>query len=306
MKVYSLGELVCEIFWEADGTMQGPFVSGAPAITIDTLSRLGVPCGFLATVGNDDFGHLALSRLERDGVDIRGVRVLKNASTGLAFTRYAPDGSRRFIYYYQNEAPAQFDKSDITETRLSDMTWLHISGNVLMFSESSRQAVEHAARLAKKQNATISFDPNVRLEMMSPADIRERFLPILKIVDVFFPSRGEIEGIFPGVCASSALDTFFGWGGVAVLEKRGKDGCRVYKPDETFDIAGLDVCEVDPTGCGDSFCAGYIAAKLRGYDDHAAARFANAVGAITATKKGAMEGARDINEVLTFGGFRNG
>ncbi|MCD6232542.1 sugar kinase, partial [Candidatus Aerophobetes bacterium] len=67
IEVASIGELLVEVMRKkvdeplgVPGTFVGPFPSGAPAIFIDTVARLGVRSGFIGTVGEDDFGKLIL------------------------------------------------------------------------------------------------------------------------------------------------------------------------------------------------------------------------------------------------------
>ena len=80
-KIVTIGEIVVEIMAteRGDGFLEplslvGPFPSGAPAIFIDQVGKLGQPCGLIGRVGNDDFGRLNLRRLERDGVPGGGAR----------------------------------------------------------------------------------------------------------------------------------------------------------------------------------------------------------------------------------------
>jgi len=69
-----MGELLCEVMrprvdiplYQAD-IFQGPFPSGAPAILIDTVARLGHSAGIVGGVGKDDFGKCLLDRLNKDG-----------------------------------------------------------------------------------------------------------------------------------------------------------------------------------------------------------------------------------------------
>jgi sugar/nucleoside kinase (ribokinase family) len=63
-------------------------------------------------------------------------------------------------------------------------------------------------------------------------------------------------------------------------------------------VPGFAVQEIDPTGGGDCFCAGFTAGLLEGLRPPDAARFANAVGALAVTRRGPMEGAPARQEVL--------
>lgn len=88
-KVFTIGEILVEIMaskigqpFDQPGIWNGPYPSGAPAIFIDQVTRLGVPCGIISCVGNDGFGDINIHRLAADGVDIRGISVLPLEATG--------------------------------------------------------------------------------------------------------------------------------------------------------------------------------------------------------------------------------
>ena len=73
-KVLTIGEVLVEIVATTRGNgfreaqpLIGPFPSGAPAIFIDQVGKLGTPCAILSRVGDDDFGHVTLDRLHADG-----------------------------------------------------------------------------------------------------------------------------------------------------------------------------------------------------------------------------------------------
>lgn len=94
-KVFTIGEILVEIMaskigqpFDQPGIWNGPYPSGAPAIFIDQVTRLGVPCGIISCVGNDGFGDINIHRLAADGVDIRGISVLPLEATGSAFVTY--------------------------------------------------------------------------------------------------------------------------------------------------------------------------------------------------------------------------
>ena len=78
---------------------------------------------------------------------------------------------------------------------------------------------------------------------------------------------------------------------------RGAAGCTVYSADAQADVPGYAVDEVDPTGAGDCFDAGFLSELLAGRSATDAARLANACGALAVTAKGPMAGARSRAEV---------
>ena len=101
----TIGEILVEIMATTVGNgfreaqpLIGPFPSGAPAIFIDQVAKLGGACGIVSAVGDDDFGHLNIDRLARDGVDVSAIAVLPDLPTGSAFVRYRPDGARAISF----------------------------------------------------------------------------------------------------------------------------------------------------------------------------------------------------------------
>jgi tagatose kinase len=93
-RIMTIGEILVEIMatergqsFRAPGTLVGPFPSGAPAIFIDQVGRLGRPGGIIGCVGDDDFGWLNIDRLRRDGVDTSAIALLADAVTGSASIR---------------------------------------------------------------------------------------------------------------------------------------------------------------------------------------------------------------------------
>ncbi len=87
--VVTIGEILVEIMATklGDGFLEpqsliGPFPSGAPAIFIDQVGKLGAAAAIVSAVGDDDFGTLNLDRLRKDGVDVSAVAVLPGAATG--------------------------------------------------------------------------------------------------------------------------------------------------------------------------------------------------------------------------------
>jgi sugar/nucleoside kinase (ribokinase family) len=96
-----LGEILVEVMaagrgqtFLEPGTLMGPYPSGAPAIFIGQVARLGQPCGMIGCVCDDDFGVLNVERLRADGVDVSAIGVHRDAPTGSAFVTYQANGDR--------------------------------------------------------------------------------------------------------------------------------------------------------------------------------------------------------------------
>jgi len=277
----------------------GPYPSGDTAIMIDSAANMGARTAYFGVVGNDDFGRCIKKRLENDGVDTSGVRSVDSENTGIAFVAYFSDGCRKFIFTAPHSAARLLCQDDINYDVLSKTKWLHISGFPLCISESSRLAIKKALAFVDSE-VKVSFDPNLRHEVMSNMQIRELCDEILERCDLFLPSAGE-AALFSNMNTDEEGCRYFSGKGKLVVMKQGKYGCVVYSDNEERRIPSFSVEEVDPTGAGDVFCGAFIAAVNQGKDIYEAGRFANAAGALSVTKKGPMEGIvtrQDVEDYL--------
>ncbi|MFX1356316.1 MAG: sugar kinase [Promethearchaeota archaeon] len=292
--IISLGELLVEIMRTevniphdiVGGLYKGPFPSGAPAIFIDSAARmskeLGFTTGFIGVVGDDSFGLTLLKKLKNDGVDISKIRISKNNTTGIAFNQYNSDGTRKFIF--AGGAAGETSPFDIKKSYFSDIKALHIMGSALSISENSRETCYKAINLAKKinPNVIISFDPNLRPEMLDLNIILKICKPVLESTNILLPSEEEAVMLAGTEGETSACKNLLKMGPSIVVLKQGKEGCTVFSKEniDGIKIKGYKVEEKNPTGAGDSFGGAFIVGYLAGWDLMKVARFANAVGAL--------------------------
>lgn len=301
-EVLSIGNMLVEVMrvnlaepLDRPGAFVGPFPSGDTVIYIDAVARLGHSAGFIGVVGADDFGHCLLDRFARDGVDQTGVRISREHTTGVAFVAYFSDGSRRFLYHWRHAAAGQLAPGDVSPGYFAHAQWLHLTGCNLAASESARLACYRAMECLPA-DARLSFDPNIRPEVLSVEEIRALCRPVLERANVFLPSAGEGK-LFTGAASDEKGCRELAAQGKVVVLKQGAKGCHIFTRDQELQIPAFTVEEVDPTGAGDSFSAGFTIAMLEGMPLAEAGRFANAVGALAVTQKGPMEGAPSRKQV---------
>lgn len=301
--VMTLGEILVEIMrpgvdqpLDQPGDFCGPFPSGAPVIFIDTVARLGWPAAFIGVVGTDAFGQLLLERLRADGVDARGIRQSAVFSTAVAFVAYASDGSRQFVFHIGGAAAGQLTPSDVDPAIGKSVAWLHISGSTMAVNESLHAACLRAVELCTR--ARVSLDPNLRVELLGGAEQARNLLsPLVRRAEVIFPSMGELEALTGEPDLDMAAAALLSQGPRLVVLKRGAAGCSVYSAAGRRDIPAFPTEEIDPTGAGDAFAAGFVVATLRGMDPLAAALYGNAVGSLAVGKRGPMEGTIGVDGV---------
>ncbi|HIE09264.1 MAG TPA: sugar kinase [Armatimonadetes bacterium] len=310
VEVATIGELLVEVMrkgvdvpFTEPADFVGPFPSGAPAIFIDQVARLGARAAIVGAVGEDDFGRVLLDRLRADGVDTSGVRVLRGYTTGVAFVTYFSDGSRKFIFHLSHSAAAQISWEQVDEEMLRGLKFFHVMGSALSMSESCREACYKAVEVVKSAGGKVSLDPNLRPELLGVEEIRRILKPVLYACDLLLPSSEELE-LATGKPLGEAVEELTSAGKIVAL-KLGREGSKVFAPGGVVvDAPPFPVEEllgvVDPTGAGDCYDAAFVFGLMRGWDLEKVARFANVVGALSTSRRGPMEGAMRLEEICEF------
>lgn len=298
------------------GPFTGPYPSGAPFIFAVQAARLGANVGAIGAVGQDAFGKCLRDQLTADGVDTRGLHTLPDHTTGVAFVAYNTDGSRDFVFHARHAAAGQLSPAMLDPALFEGLKCLHIMGSTLSMHEQALQMGLKALELAKAAGAKISFDPNLRPQMMSPDRARYAFAPFMQAADLLLPSEEELLILGDAYHVEAVVqDLLEDKPELIVVVTKGAEGCMVMTADQQFKdkrpaefgpmvwvepINGYAVTEVDPTGAGDCFDAGFLARWLTGDSPARAAAFANACGALAVTAQGPMAGAKTLAEVRDF------
>ena len=305
--IITVGEILVEVmrkkigqtFLEA-GDLIGPFASGAPAICMDQAARMGASCGIISKVGDDDFGRMNVKRLKDDGVDVSQIKISPEYTTGTAFVTYFEDGSRQFIYHFKHSAAGHMQPEDVCVDYLDGCKFFHVMGCSISATESMRETVLKAARAAKQKGAKITFDPNLRQELLENEKVKTVFDEMLGMTDILMSGKSELRALL----GMNDIDA-----GVRVLQEKGirtivlKDGARgveVLHDGENIRMGAYSVEEVDPTGAGDCFDGAFLACLTEDKGIMEAAKIATAAGALSVSRKGPMEGACFREDVLSF------
>ena len=196
-KIVVIGEVLVEIMADTIGNgfrntqpLTGPFPSGAPAIFASQAARLGQPVAIVSAVGGDDFGRLNLDRLRDDGVDVSGIHIDRERPTGTAFVRYRENGDRDFVFNIRHSAAGRLNVTDKVEALLASADHLHVMGSSLSSPEFVDLNLDTAASV-RDRGGTVSFDPNLRREMLSAPGMTEAMSRMVAMTDLYLPSGDE-------------------------------------------------------------------------------------------------------------------
>ena len=267
------------------------FTSGGKgANTAVAVSNLGAEAVFCSRVGDDAYGDKLLELFASKGIDTRFIRVDRLEQTGLAVVLLEKGGTNRIVVY--PGANKKINESDI------EAAFGAYPDAVMTQFEINREAIVTAARTAAYEGLPFFVDAG-------PAD-PEFPLGKLERVEVFSPNENETEiltGIRPNsldnclrasMALCSKVDIRY------VVLKLGARGCYVYDGKYCDLVSPYDVNAVDTTAAGDAFTAALAVEYLNSGDIISAARFANAVGALTVTRPGSLASIPTRDEVADF------
>lgn len=297
-EIVTMGELLVEIMrpkediplYESD-YFRGPFPSGAPGIFISTAARLGHSTAIISGVGHDDFGENIMHRLKHDGVDVSRVIIPEDGHTGIAFVTYFADGSRKFLFYMDN-SPCVKAKAPGNFTGFEDTKYFHIMGCSLMADVNFAREIVKTMNMMISHGVKISFDPNVRLEMLKDNAVLEMLQEVFSKSSILMPGVSELKMFAGKENLDEAIESVFSNKNLEVLVlKNGSKGSSIYTR------KGLEVSQPvyrviqeDATGAGDSYDAAFICGLAEGKTLAECAKMGAAAGALNAAAFGPMEG----------------
>nr|XP_010909223.1 fructokinase-1 [Elaeis guineensis] len=289
---------------EAPGFVKAP--GGAPANVAIAVSRLGGRSAFVGKLGDDEFGRMLAGILRDNGVVDAGVTFDSGARTALAFVTLRADGEREFMFYRNPSADMLLTEAELNLDLLRRAAIFHY-GSISLIAEPCRSAHLRAMEVAKEAGALLSYDPNLRLPLWpSPAKAKEQIMSIWDQADIIKVSDVELEFLTGEASVEDEVALKL-WRPTLklLLVTVGEKGCKYYTKDFRGTVGSFVVKQVDTTGAGDAF-VGALLRKI--VEDQSALqdekklrevlRFANACGAITTTKKGAIPSLPNESEVV--------
>ncbi len=318
LDVISLGELLIDFvstekgvaLADSPGFTKNP--GGAPANVAVGLARLGLRSGFVGKVGRDAFGAYLRDTLARQGVDVTHLGMTDEARTTLAFVSLRADGVPDFAFYRHPGADMLLSEADIDEGYLRAARAFHF-GSISLSNPGTKAATLKAVEFARASGQLVSYDPNYRPALWaSPRIARAEILAGFHHADVAKVSEAEWEFITGTPDFEVGSRVILQRGVKLLVVSCGPAGCYFTDGTDSGHVPGYQVEVVDTTGAGDGFVAALLSEMLRDIQEPLdidrvpsgrfaeICDFANAVGALTCTKVGAIPALPTRAEALRF------
>jgi len=254
-------------------------------------ARQGARVAMLGRVGSDSFGPFLLDSLKSNSVDITHVHS-DDSATGTAIIVVDANGQNSIVLSAGANgkvSPADVDSASTLSPSL-----------ILLQLEIPIPTVLYAAKQASQNGARVILNP-------APA----QSLPdkLISLADFIIPNETELS-LLTGLevedisSAEKAAKVLLDRGAKNVIVTLGSKGALIVSSNQTTQVNACKIDVVDTTAAGDAFIGGFASALLRGFEIESAVKYANACGALAATKFGAQPSLPTKEETERFMSLR--
>jgi 2-dehydro-3-deoxygluconokinase len=293
-RVVCIGEVMMEFVRGADGR----FSSGVGGDTFNMavyLARAGIDVAYATALGNDRYSDGIVALAAAEGVKGDLMLRVQGRLPGLYLIETDAKGERQF-FYWRDTSPARdlFELPDwgkIAESMLSAKL-IYFSGITLsLYSNNGLGRFLATVEMARKQGAKIAFDGNFRPRGWKGDLTRTRtvFVEALKRVDIVLPTYDDEAVLWGDPSPEATVERMQAFGIGEIVVKNGPNSALVVAGDRREFVPVPEVVvPIDTTAAGDSFNAGYIAARLTGKEPTDAAADAHRLAGEVIRHRGAI------------------
>jgi 5-dehydro-2-deoxygluconokinase len=290
LEVLTVGRVSVDLYPEQTGVSLAEvrtfrkMLGGSPTNVAVAAARLGRRAAVVTKVGDDPFGGYVRTALAEFGVEASFVGTDPTLRTPLAFCEIHPPDDFPLLFYRQPTAPdLQLVDADLAAAPVKEVPLLWVTGTGLA-EEPSRSATLAALRRRGGRAHTV-FDLDYR-PMLWHDDPAQHYREAAALATVLVGNREEwaVLGEPP---ANVEL----------AIEKLGPEGVRGSRAGETVAVSPIAVEVVNGLGAGDAFGGALCHALLAGWELERTLHFANAAGALVASRLGCADEMPSVDEV---------
>lgn len=278
--------------------------TGAEANVCVSLSMMGIPTDFVTRLPDNDIARTGLATMRKFGVGVDHV---------------AFGGERMGVFYLEKGASQRPSKviydrkfTSIAQAGIQDFDWeaifegaerLHITGITPALSDTMPQVFQYAVKEAKKRGVLVSCDLNYRKNMWTEAQAKACMEQVLPDIDLVIANEEDAEKVLDIRAAGTDVvagklnrDGYvdvarqicdkYGVPEVAITLRRSISasdnewGALLYTGGQPYFSRTYAIHIVDRVGGGDSFAAGLLYGKMKGFDPQKTVEYAAAASCL--------------------------
>jgi 2-dehydro-3-deoxygluconokinase len=235
------------------------------------LRRLGLGAEYMTALGNEEFSQDIKDAWAVEEIGDSWCLTNTELLPGLYAIRVDQGGERTFSYWRAQSAARSFFEcrgAELLLKRAENAQLLYLSGITLsLFGETGRARIRHLADAVRKNGGKVAFDSNYRPRGWPDKAVARRVIEEFgRHVDIALPTLEDDQELFGDSDGPSCAARWRRLGVSEVAVKLGAKGAYVASEEGEGTVDAVSVVNVrDTTGAGDSFNAGYIAARLNGH-----------------------------------------
>ena len=294
------------------------YIGGSPTNIACGTARLGLKSGLITGVGDEHMGRFIREQLQREGVDVAGVKTDPERLTALVLLGIRDEEQFPLIFYRENCADMgltvdDIDPDYIRSARSVVATGTHLSNPQV--EAATLKALEIARAAGLKTALDIDYRPNLwgvaghgdgESRFVESAEVTEKLQSSLHYFDLIVGTEEEFHIAGGSTDTIAALRAVRAVSGATLVCKRGADGAVAFEgdiPDSLDDGQtgpGFPIEVFNVLGAGDGFMSGLLKGWLDGEDWSTALKYANACGAFAVSRHGCTPAYPSWKELTFF------
>jgi 5-dehydro-2-deoxygluconokinase len=284
-----------------DVTTFGKYLGGSATNVAVAAARLGRSAAVITRTGNDPFGRFVHHALKQYGVSDQFVTGVPGLPTPVTFCEIFPPDDFPIYFYRYPKAPdleIRPGELDYDAIRAARVFWVTATG---LSAEPSRSATLAALRARGRAGVTV-LDLDYRpMFWPSRQAARDAVAPALGLVTVAVGNLDECDMAVGETDPRRAGEALLGHGAGLAVVKQGPRGVLAVTPAGVVESPPFSIEILNGIGAGDGFGGALCHGLLAGWDTAAVIRFANAAGALVASRlacSDAMPTAAEVDALL--------
>lgn len=294
------------------------YIGGSPTNIACGTARLGLKSGLITGVGDEHMGRFIREQLQREGVDVAGVKTDPERLTALVLLGIRDEEQFPLIFYRENCADMgltvdDIDPDYIRSARSVVATGTHLSNPQV--EAATLKALEIARAAGLKTALDIDYRPNLwgvaghgdgESRFVESAEVTAKLQSSLHYFDLIVGTEEEFHIAGGSTDTIAALRAVRAVSGATLVCKRGADGAVAFEgdiPDSLDDGQtgpGFPIEVFNVLGAGDGFMSGLLKGWLDGEDWPTALKYANACGAFAVSRHGCTPAYPSWKELTFF------
>src|SRR3989344_1003445 len=226
-------------------------VGGSGGNTSISFARLGLRAGFLGKLGSDADAHAVEKRLKHERV--RVLKTQRKGHTGYSFILSALAHDRTILTYKGSND--SLGANDVLWSQL-DAKWLYL-GSLLGKSWKTQKSI---AQFAAKKGMKLLFNPSLYLAEQGT----KKLAPVLDACNILVLNKEEAQSLLKSKGTIPQLLKCLHKHAPLVVITEGPRGAHAYDGSKVYYARAHPVKVLDPTGAGDAFASGFLAAQMYG------------------------------------------